>query len=226
MLVASDGGTFTFGSAPFYGSLGGVPLNAPITAAATTPGDTGYWFSDIKGEVSAFGQASYYGSAPAQIGSPIVGMVRAIGNGTFVGAAYPSGSLGYDVSKFNMNSPTCTTGLPPGDHTISIVEVDGSAGGFANPCLAAEARWAGAGLNLYTFLTNVGLCSTAIDVLSAGRSSRHPGVSRRTGGRRQHQRRLVDRRRRRRTVLVVVDRQQCPDRGGRHRRPPQHRGHR
>ena len=171
VLVASDGGTFTFGSAPFYGSLGGVPLNAPITAAATTPGDTGYWFSDVKGEVSAFGQASYYGSAPAQIGSPIVGMVRAIGNGTFVGAEYPSGSLGYDVSTFNMNSPTCTTGLPPGDHTISVVEVDGSAGAFPNPCLAAEANWAGAGLNLYTFLTNAGLCSTAITCFQQGEAA-------------------------------------------------------
>ena len=166
--MASDGGTFTFGSAPFYGSLGGVPLNAPITAAATTPGDTGYWFSDIKGEVSAFGQASYYGSAPAQIGSPIVGMVRAIGNGTFVGAAYPSGSFGYDVSKFNMNSPTCTTGLPTGDHTISVVEVDGSAGSFANPCLAAEAQWAGAGLNLYTFLANSRAVLDPHDLLSTG----------------------------------------------------------
>jgi hypothetical protein len=171
VLVASDGGTFTFGSAPFFGSLGGVPLNAPITAAATTPGDTGYWFSDIKGVVSAFGQASYYGSAPAQIGSPIVGMVRATGNGTFVGAAYPSGSFGYDVSKFNMNSPTCTTGLPPGDHTISIVEVDGSAGSFANPCLGAEARWAGAGLNLYTFLANVGLCSTGPTCFQQGEAA-------------------------------------------------------
>jgi hypothetical protein len=171
VLVAADGGTFTFGSAPFFGSLGGVPLQAPIAAAATTPGDTGYWFSDIKGEVSAFGRASYYGSAPAQIGAPIVGMVNAIGTGAFVGAAYPSGSLGYDVSKFNMNSPTCTTGLPPGEHNISVVEVDGSAGSFANPCLAAEASWAGAGLNLYTFLTNAGLCSTPIDCFQQGEAA-------------------------------------------------------
>ncbi len=191
-----------------------------------TPGDTGYWFSDIKGEVSAFGQASYYGSAPAQIGSPIVGMVRAIGNGTFVGAAYPSGSLGYDVSKFNMNSPTCTTGLPPGDHTISVVEVDGSAGAFANPCLAAEARWAGAGLNLYTFLTNAGLCSNTIDCFQQGEAAgiqafhdaQAAGVNTSVAwwidveGAGQY--------------WSAIDREQCPDRGGRHRRPPQHRGHR
>ena len=160
VLVAADGGTFTFGSAPFYGSLGGIPLKNPIVAATTTPGDTGYWFSDNAGEVSAFGQASYYGSAPSAPGDPVVGMAEAPGTGTFVGAAFPSGSYGYDVSRFNMNSPACTSGLPPGVHDISVVEVDGESSGAANPCLAAEGAWAGAGLNLYTFLTNVGLCSS------------------------------------------------------------------
>jgi hypothetical protein len=159
VLVASDGGTFTFGSAPFYGSLGAIPLKNPISATASTPGDTGYWFSDTVGEVSAFGQASYYGSAPAQIGAPVVGMANTVGSGVFIGAAYPSGSYGYDVSRFNMNSPACTSGLPTGEHDIGVVEVDGSSGSSANPCLATEAAWAGAGLNLYTFLTNIGQCT-------------------------------------------------------------------
>ena len=152
-LIASDGGTFSFGTAPFYGSLGGIPLKNPIAAAAETPGDTGYWFSDTTGEVSAFGHASYYGSAPAPLNRPIVGMAEAPGTGAFVGAAYPSGTYGYDVSKYQMNSPTCTTGLPPGVHDISIVQVDGWSSSATNPCLAAEAQWAGAGLNLYTFLS-------------------------------------------------------------------------
>jgi hypothetical protein len=168
VLVASDGGTFTFGTAPFFGSLGGIPIKNPIAAAAVTPGDTGYWFSDSTGEVSAFGQASYYGSAPAGLGAPVVGMAEATGTGAFVGAAYPSGSYGYDVSKFNMNSPACTSGLPSGVHDISVVEVDGESSGAANPCLGAEGTWAGAGLNLYTFLTNSGLCSSTSTCFSVG----------------------------------------------------------
>jgi len=168
VLVASDGGTFTFGSAPFYGSLGAIPLKNPIAATTSTPGDTGYWFSDTTGVVSAFGGASYYGSAPAQLGAPVVGMASAIGSGAFIGAAYPSGSLGYDVSKFNMNSPACTTGLPTGVHDIGVVEVDGSASAAANPCLATEAAWAGAGLNLYTFLANSGQCTTAQTCFQVG----------------------------------------------------------
>jgi hypothetical protein len=33
--VASDGGIFTFGDAPFVGSTGGIVLNRPIVAVAT-----------------------------------------------------------------------------------------------------------------------------------------------------------------------------------------------
>ena len=33
-LVASDGGVFTFGDAEFSGSLGGMPLSAPVVGAA------------------------------------------------------------------------------------------------------------------------------------------------------------------------------------------------
>jgi hypothetical protein len=167
-LVASDGGIFTFGTAPFYGSLGGIPLKNAITADAVTPQDNGYWFSDSTGEVSAFGQASYYGSAPPGLGAPVVGMAEASGTGTFIGAAFVSGSYGYDVSVFNMNAPACTTGLPTGVHDIGVVEVDGESSGAPNPCLPVEAAWAGAGLNLYTFLTNSGLCTSASTCFSVG----------------------------------------------------------
>ena len=166
-LVASDGGMFTFGTGPYDGSLGSIPLKNPIVAAAATPGDTGYWFSDTTGDVSAFGQASYYGSAPAALGA-VVGMAEATGTGAFIGAAYPSGSYGYDVSRFNMNAPACTSGLPSGVHDISVVEVDGESSGATNPCLGVEATWAGAGLNLYTFLTNTGLCASMTTCFTVG----------------------------------------------------------
>jgi hypothetical protein len=146
-LVASDGGIFTFGTAPFYGSLGGIPLKNPVVAAAETPGDTGYWMTDDTGLISPFGQASYYGSAPSPLNQPIVGMAEAPGSGAFVGASYPSGTYGYDVSTHQCS------GFPTGDHVIGIVQVDGESSGDTNPCLAQEADWAGAGLNLYTFLT-------------------------------------------------------------------------
>jgi hypothetical protein len=146
-LVASDGGMFSFGSAPFFGSLGGLPLKNPIVAASTTPDQGGYWMTDSAGLVSNFGDAEYYGSAPSPLNKPIVGMAAALGNGSFVGMAYPSGSYGYDISTFQCGN------FPTGDHVIGIVQVDGSSSGNTNPCLAQEAAWAGGGLNLYTFLT-------------------------------------------------------------------------
>ncbi|HEX4434056.1 MAG TPA: hypothetical protein VH012_04445 [Acidimicrobiales bacterium] len=147
-LVASDGGIFSFGSAPFYGSLGGLTLKHPIVAAAATPTDSGYWFTDTAGLVSNFGAANYYGSAPANLFRPIVAMAEATGStGAFIGGTYPSGSYGYDISKFQCGS------LPGGDHQIGIVQVDGSSSANVNTCLSTELAWAGGGLNLYTYLT-------------------------------------------------------------------------
>ena len=146
-LVASDGGIFSFGTAPFYGSLGGLLLKHPIVAATAIPDGSGYWFSDSAGLVSNFGAAKYYGSAPSPLNRPIVGMADAPGNGAFVGGTYPSGAYGFDISKYQCSS------FPTGAHAIGIVQVDGSASGNTNPCLAQEASWAGGGLNLYTYLT-------------------------------------------------------------------------
>jgi hypothetical protein len=151
-LVASDGGIFSFGTAPFYGSLGGLPLKHPVVAAAATPTGNGYWFTDSVGLVSNFGSADYYGSAPSPLFRPIVGMAEAPGStGAFIGSTYPSGSYGYDISKYQC--PSLGGSLPGGDHQIGIVQVDGSSQGNTNPCLSAELAWAGNGLNLYTYLT-------------------------------------------------------------------------
>ena len=151
-LVASDGGMFSYGDTNFFGSLGGLPIKHPIVAAATTPNDDGYWMTDATGLVSNFGSADYYGSAPSPLFRPIVGMAEAPGSGGFFGGSFPSGSYGYDISNFQCNN------FPTGDHTIGIVQVDGAtelngeAGASVNSCLAAEAAWAGGGLNLYSFL--------------------------------------------------------------------------
>jgi len=145
-LVASDGGMFSYGNTNFYGSLGGVPIRHPIVAATTTPSANGYWMTDGTGLVSNFGSAQYFGSAPSPLFRPIVGMAEAPGSGGFFGESFPSGAYGYDISTFQCNS------FPTGAHTIGIVQVDGASSAAANPCMAAEASWAGGGLNLYTFL--------------------------------------------------------------------------
>ena len=42
-LVDHQGDVFSYGDAKFYGSLGGVALNAPIVGLASTPDGGGYW---------------------------------------------------------------------------------------------------------------------------------------------------------------------------------------
>jgi len=146
-LVASDGGIFAFGDAKFYGSEGGSPLAHPIVAMGTTPAGDGYWFTDSAGLIFNFGSAGYFGSAPPNLNAPVVGMTVGLGTGTFNDPSYPSGSYGFDIS--NWQCPA----FPPAPHQIGIVEVAGQSYGSVNPCLASEANWAGAGLNLYLYLT-------------------------------------------------------------------------
>jgi hypothetical protein len=61
-LVASDGGVFAFGDAPFVGSLGHLRLNRPIVSIASTPSGGGYWLAASDGGVFAFGDAPFYGA--------------------------------------------------------------------------------------------------------------------------------------------------------------------
>lgn len=56
-VVMADGGVATFGGAPFFGSLGGVQLAAPIVAAAVTPSGQGYKLLGRDGGDFNFGDA-------------------------------------------------------------------------------------------------------------------------------------------------------------------------
>ncbi len=94
-VVGADGRVAPFGAAPALGDAAGLPLNAPIVAAATTSSGRGYWLAGGDGSVLAFGDAADLGSARAfGLKAPIVGM-----------AATPSGRgywlLGGDGGVFS-----------------------------------------------------------------------------------------------------------------------------
>ena len=62
-LVASDGGIFSYGDAPFEGSAGGLPLAKPIVGLTANPGGGGYWLVASDGGIFNYGFARFFGSA-------------------------------------------------------------------------------------------------------------------------------------------------------------------
>jgi len=60
-LVASDGGIFSFGDAPFDGSMGGTNLNAPVVGMAADATTGGYRLVASDGGIFSF-DAPFYGA--------------------------------------------------------------------------------------------------------------------------------------------------------------------
>jgi hypothetical protein len=79
-MVGADGGVFSFGAAPFYGSAGALSLQRPIVGIAATPDRLGYWLVASDGGVFAFGDAHYYGSIPGLGLAPAGSGVATTGN--------------------------------------------------------------------------------------------------------------------------------------------------
>jgi hypothetical protein len=89
-LVAADGGVFNFPviatqpgifdlGIPFFGSTGGLALNAPIVGMTTVPGATtnqgGYFLAGSDGGVFSYGAAQFIGSTGGMtLNKPIVGI--------------------------------------------------------------------------------------------------------------------------------------------------------
>ena len=74
--MASDGGIFTFGDAPFYGSTGSLTLNSPIVGMTPTADGKGYWFTASDGGVFSYGDAPFFGSLGGIGVDDVVGMAR------------------------------------------------------------------------------------------------------------------------------------------------------
>src|SRR5690606_3040840 len=65
-ICDTRGHVFSFGGAPFHGSMGDYPnvqLAAPIVSMAATPDGGGYWLLGADGGVFCFGNAQFHGSA-------------------------------------------------------------------------------------------------------------------------------------------------------------------
>ena len=118
-LAASDGGVFTLGPAPFYGSMGGKPLNQPIVAVAATPDGAGYWLAAADGGIFTFGDAAFYGSMGGKpLNQPIVAVAATPdGAGYWLAAAdggiFTFGDAAFYGSRGGSGGPGRSFGLVP-----------------------------------------------------------------------------------------------------------------
>ena len=110
-LLGGDGGVFTFGAAPFYGSTGGMRLNQPVVGMAPSSRG-GYWLVASDGGVFSFGDAPFYGSTgDMRLNQPVVGMAEAPTGGYWLvasdGGIFSFGDARFSGSTGNirLNSP-------------------------------------------------------------------------------------------------------------------------
>jgi L,D-peptidoglycan transpeptidase YkuD (ErfK/YbiS/YcfS/YnhG family) len=100
-LVASDGGIFSFGDAPFHGSTGAIHLNQPIVGLSATPDGGGYWLVASDGGIFSFGDAPFHGSTGGiHLNQPIVGMSASSGGGGYWLVAADGGVFTFGDATF------------------------------------------------------------------------------------------------------------------------------
>lgn len=132
-MVAADGGVFTFGAAPFLGSMGAVRLNAPVLSLVPTPTGSGYSLFAADGGIFTFGDARFYGSTGAmRLNKPVVGMTMSpTGNGYWL-VASDGGIFNFGDAKFfgstgaiRLNQPVVGMAATPSGNGYWLVAADG-----------------------------------------------------------------------------------------------------
>ncbi len=112
-FVASDGGVFDFGSAGFYGSAGGTPLNAPVVGMADTPSSQGYWLVASDGGIFTYGDAHFFGSMGGHhLNEPIVGMAATPDGGGYWLVASDGGIFSFGDAPFYGSTGAMTLNKP------------------------------------------------------------------------------------------------------------------
>lgn len=116
-LVGSDGGIFSFGSAPFLGSTGNLTLQRPVVGIVPTSDNGGYWMDASDGGVFSFGDTRFYGSIPGlglrpagsglphSLNDPIVGMVPSADGGGYFMVGSDGGVFAFGDAHFEGSCP-------------------------------------------------------------------------------------------------------------------------
>ncbi|HEX4126861.1 MAG TPA: SpoIID/LytB domain-containing protein [Acidimicrobiales bacterium] len=112
-INAADGGIFSFGNAQFYGSTGGMRLNQPVVAMASTHDAAGYWEVATDGGVFSFGDAPFHGSTGnIHLNQPMVGMAVTPDGGGYWLVASDGGIFAYGNAQFYGSTGNLTLNEP------------------------------------------------------------------------------------------------------------------
>jgi hypothetical protein len=71
-MVAADGGIFTFGGAPFYGSPAATGVSAPVVGMSPDPQTGGYWITTSAGDLYAYNAPSVGSMTGLSLNEPVV----------------------------------------------------------------------------------------------------------------------------------------------------------
>jgi hypothetical protein len=132
-FVASDGGIFDFGSAAFFGSAGGMPINAPVVGMADTPSTNGYWLVASDGGIFSYGDARFFGSMGGRpLNRPIVGIATTSNGGGYWEVASDGGIFSFGNAQFfgstggiHLNKPVVGMASTPDGQGYWLVASDG-----------------------------------------------------------------------------------------------------
>jgi hypothetical protein len=177
-LVASDGGVFTYGTAQFYGSMGGKHLTSPITGIVATSDGHGYWLVAKDGGIFAFGDAAFDGSMGGKtLAAPVVGMTAtgnsgagpsgvdgSTGAGGATGAAGATGATGARGPAGAAGQPNYgyvynLTGETVGIEAPVIFDSNGPLSGFTHLASSSNIGVVAAG----TYLVDFSVSGTQVD---------------------------------------------------------------
>jgi hypothetical protein len=132
-LAAADGGVFAQGNAGYYGSAGGISLNAPVVGMAATPDGLGYWLVAIDGGIFTYGDAGFYGSTGnIHLNKPVVGMAPTRDGKGYWLVASDGGVFSFGDAKFYgsmggtpLNAPVSSMATTPSGNGYWLVASDG-----------------------------------------------------------------------------------------------------
>jgi hypothetical protein len=139
-FVASDGGIFAYGAAPFLGSTGGLHLNSPVVGMAVMPGGDGYDLVASDGGVFSYGSAQFYGSTGGvHLNAPVVGMALTADGAGYWLVASDGGIFSYGDAAFYgstgslvLNKPIVGMASTPDGKGYWLVASDGGIFSFGD----------------------------------------------------------------------------------------------